>query len=289
MDKYVVRQPIKEAGSDTIMGYELVFQNDTERVYNSPEISAADSLAGFLMQNNEKIFKGGKTFITVTPSLLFRNTPKIFEKNQIVIQVEDNLLVHPLAATIIKRYHNEGYSFAMNEFQFLPHYFNMLEYMEYVKIDANVQEVSGLDNVIRMMKRFGKKCIITGVNTKKDYQIAKDVNAEYLQGSYIAENQLVKSRKVDFLQGNFFQLVVAVTQDEPNIEEIEEIISRDASLTYAVLKMVNSAYFALRKKTSSIRTAIVTLGIGQLKQWVYLMSFMGEDVEPSSEEGKRII
>ncbi|MEG2305086.1 MAG: HDOD domain-containing protein [Lachnospiraceae bacterium] len=283
MDKYVVRQPIKELENDKVIGYELMFQNDNEGLFNSPEASVADTMAGFLMQNNEKIFSDKQTFITVTPSLLFRNTPKIFEKDQIVIQIDDNLVVHPLATQIIKRYCAEGYRFAINNFQFSPHYFSMLEFVEFVKIDVKQQEVSALDNIVRMMKSFGKKSIATGIYTKKEYDIAKILNVDYLEGSYIAENMLTKTKKMEFLEGNFFQLVVAVTQDEPDIEEIEKIISRDASLSYAILKMVNSAYFALRKKTSSIRQAVVTLGIGQLKQWVYLMSAT-EEQNSSSEE-----
>jgi c-di-GMP-related signal transduction protein len=283
MDKCVVRQPIKATENDEIIGYELMFQSDKEGFFNGPEASVADTMAGFLMQNNEKIFNYKKTFITVTPSLLFRNTPKMFEKDKIVIQIEDNLVVHPLANKIIKRYYTEGYHFAINDFEFAPHYFNMLEFMEYVKIDIKKQEKSSLDNIVRMMKGFGKKCIATGITTQEDYNIAKELNMDFLEGSYIADNLLTKTKKLEFLNGNFFQLVVAVTQDEPDIEEIEMIISRDASLSYAILKMVNSAYFALRKKISSIRQAVVTLGIGQLKQWVYLMSFTEKDNNTSEE------
>ncbi|MDD3141384.1 MAG: HDOD domain-containing protein [Lachnospiraceae bacterium] len=283
MDKYVVRQPIKNATNDKIIGYELMFQSDDEGLFNSPEASVADTMAGFLMQNNDKIFSDRKTFITVTPSLLFRNTPKIFEKDKIVIQIDDNLIVHPLANAIIKRYCAEGYHFAINDFQFSPHYFNMLEYMEYVKVNIRKQDKVALDNIVRMMKSFGKKCIATGITTKEYYELAKELNVDLLEGSYIADNLLSKTKKMEFLQGNFFKLVVAVTQDEPNIEDIEVIISRDVSLSYAILKMVNSAYFALRKKISSIRQAVVTLGIGQLKQWVYLMSFSEEDNNTSEE------
>ena len=66
------------------------------------------------------------------------------------------------------------------------------------------------------------------------------------------------------------------------LEMLEEIIARDASLSYALLKMANSAYFAVHHETTSIRQALVRVGISQLKQWVYLLSF--EDKENSSEE-----
>lgn len=283
MDKYVARQPIKSAEDGKVIGYEVMFQTDHDALYNSPESAAADTIAGFLMQNNATLFHENLTFITFTPSLLFRNTPKIFEKDKLVIQVEDNIIIHPLATVIIKRYCEEGYHFAINDFQFSPKYFSMLEYVEYIKINVSGKQGGNdrisLDNIVKMMAGFNKKCIATGVNTEEDYNLAKEINADYMEGSYIADSLFEKYNRMDYLEGNFFQLVVAVSKDEPDIEEIERVISRDTALTYALLKMVNSAYFALRRRTSSIRQALVTMGISQLRQWVYLLSFNKNDHE----------
>ena len=51
----------------------------------------------------------------------------------------------------------------------------------------------------------------------------------------------------------------------------------DASLTFGLLKMANSAYFALRHRATTIHQAIMTLGLGQLKQWIYLLSASNMD------------
>ena len=43
------------------------------------------------------------------------------------------------------------------------------------------------------------------------------------------------------------------------------------------MKIANSAYFARRTQTTSIQQAIVTLGLSQLKRWVYLLSAGDQD------------
>ena len=108
------------------------------------------------------------------------------------------------------------------------------------------------------------------------------MNADYVEGNYISDAMLTKTNKMEYLQGNLYQLIMEVTKEEPDIELLEQIISRDASLTYALLKMANSAYFAVRHQTASIQQAIVRVGIDQLKKWVYLLSFKEE--ENTSEE-----
>ena len=277
MDKGVVRQAIKEVESDKIIGYELLFQGGSDDFYGESETAAADTISEFLMNNSHKIFRDKRIFITFTPSLLFRNLPKIFERNKVIIQIEDNLIIHPLAMPIIQKYHAEGYQFAINDFQFSPKYFSVLEYADFIRIRIKPQmeerERHSMENIIRMTKGFGKKCIATGIDSQESYDSAIELGADYLEGNHIAKTLTTKASKVEYMQGNFFQLVVAVAKEEPDMAEIEQIVSRDAGLTYALLKLVNSAYFALRRRTASIRQALMTLGIAQLRQWVYMLSF----------------
>lgn len=69
------------------------------------------------------------------------------------------------------------------------------------------------------------------------------------------------------------------------MEEIEQIISMDATLTYGLLRVANSAYFTTNKITT-IRQALVSLGISQLKQWIYLLSTTNanDEIDETAEE-----
>ena len=287
MDKCVVRQTIKNQKTDEIVGYELMVQGDEETLYNSSSDSvAANAMIAFLTENSGRIFSEKPTFMTFTPALLFRNTPKIFDKDKIVIQIEDNIVIHPLSSVLISKYREEGYRFAINDFQFTPKYFSILEYVDYIKVNISGKmdetHKRSLNNIVEMSHGFQKEFIATGVNTKEAYEYAKELNADYVEGNYISDAMLTKANKMEYLQGNLYQLIMEITKEEPDIELLEQIISRDASLTYALLKMANSAYFAVRHQTSSIQQAIVRVGIDQLKKWVYLLSFKEE--ENTSEE-----
>ena len=288
MEKCVVRQAIKDIRTDTIVGYELKIQEDMDSLYNpSTDSVAANAMVSFLSENSGAIFKDKKTFMTFTPTLLFRNTPKIFDKDKVIIQIEDNIVVHSLASIIIGKYRDEGYHFAINDFQFTPKYFSMLEYVDYIKVDISRKmgdtDRRSIVNVVEMAHGFQKEFIATGVNSKEVYDYAKKLGVDYVEGNYISGAMMTKTSKVDFMQGNLYQLIIEITKDEPDIEVLEEIVTRDASLTYALLKMANSAYFAVRNETTSVRQAMVRVGISQLKQWIYLLSFE-ENEDNSSEE-----
>ncbi len=288
MDNCVVRQAIKELRTDKVIGYELMIQEDQDSLYNpSSDSVVANTMVAFLSENSDRIFKAKKTFMTFTPTLLFRNTPRLFDKDKIVLQIEDNVVIHSLASILISKYREEGYHFAINDFQFTPKYFSMLEYVDYIKIDISnkmdEEQMRSVANVVDMAHGFQKEFIATGVNSEEVYDCAMQLEADYVEGSYISGTKLTKASKIDFMQGNLYQLIIEITKDEPDIDILEEIISRDASLTYALLKMANSAYFAVHQETASVQLALVRVGINQLKQWVYLLSFE-ENGTDSSEE-----
>lgn len=283
MHKFVVRQPIK-TDEHKLVGNELVFNVENELYNQNVDYSAAETISAFLSQNTDKIDKEAKTFITFTPNLLFKNIPKMFKADELVIQIEDNVITHPLAQKMVLKYKEAGYQIAINDFQFLPRYFGFLEYTDYIKIDVKSQSDETVDNILRMARGFDKLCIATNIDTEKLYIKALSYGFDYYEGPYVAEAAIIKANKVHYMKSNFFQLVIAVTKEIPDVDELEQIIERDASLTYRLLRIVNSAHFALRYKTSSVKQAIVVLGIEQLKKWVYLLSFDRDAEEDAGAE-----
>ena len=140
--------------------------------------------------------------------------------------------------------------------------------------------------VVELAKSMNKKCIANQIDSPELHQKALELEVDAMEGPYVAKQMATKAHSSGYLQSNFFRLMVAVVQEEPDMEEIEQIISMDATLSYGVLRVANSAYFASKHRVTTIRQAIVTLGIAQLKQWIYLLSTTneGDEVDDSAEE-----
>lgn len=290
-EKFIVRQPIKNPDSQ-IIGYEILYHGENQAYGNTEKDSAAndfavaDTIYNFLTQNVEKSLKDSVNFMTFTTTLLMKKAPHLFEKTGLVIQIDDSVIIHPLAMHFIRQYAKEGYKIAVNEFQFAPRYLSLIGDIDYIKLNFKTTSDVMLHNVIEIAHSMGKHCIATEIRDEELYNKALEMGVEALEGPYVAEKLATKTHTSGYLQSNFFRLMVAVTRDEPDVEEIEQIISMDATLTYGLLRMANSVYFALRHRATNIRQAIMTLGIGQLKQWIYLLSASNAEnqISESSEE-----
>lgn len=282
--KYIVRQPIKDTEGN-IKGYEILYHGDNQAFSSdsaSNEFAVADTIYSFLMENND-VFKETLHFMTFTTTLLMKKTPRFFEKDNLVIQIDDSVIIHPLAMHVLQKFVKEGYKIAVNEFQFAPRYLALLDSIDYIKVNMETTSKVSLRNIINISRSMSKKVIATEVNNEKDYKLAQEMGIDYMEGSYVAAKMKTKAHSSGYLQSNFFRLLTAITRDDPDIEEIERIISVDATLTYGILKLVNSCYFALRREVTSVRQAIVTIGLGDLRQWAYLLS--ASNAENQIEEG----
>ncbi|MCI9155662.1 MAG: HDOD domain-containing protein [Lawsonibacter sp.] len=272
--KYIVRQPVKDL-KGTIIGYEIQYHGENQ-AYSTEEgsgndFAAADTIYSFLTQNTGKALKGSLNFMTFTTTLLMKQTPKLFSSGDLVIQVGEDVIIHPLAMRFLDRYNKEGYKLAVNDFQFSPRYFSIIDKFDYIKVNFQTAADANIRNIVEMAHSMGKKCIAIGVDTEDLYQKAFIMEVDAMEGLWVAEKLFTAVHSSSFLQSSFFRLLVAINRDDPDVEEIEQIISMDAVLTYSLLKIVNSSYFALRNRATDIHQAIIVMGLGQLRQWIYLL------------------
>jgi len=288
--KYIVRQPIRDNNGNTI-GHEILYHGSNQAYSSdsstsSAEFAAANTIYNFLTDNSPKVLKGTLNFMTFTTMLLMKKTPRLFDKSDLIIQIDDAVVIHPLSMHLVQQYVKEGYRIAVNDFQFTPRYLSLLDDIHFIKINAQTASEITIRNTVEIAHSMNIKCIITNIDDLHLYQRAIVLGADGLEGPYVADKLTTRAHNSSYIQSNFFQLMVAVTKDEPNVEEIERLIAADASLTYGLLKMVNSAYFALRHRATTITQAIMTLGLGQLKQWIYLLSASNAEngMDPGSEE-----
>ena len=288
-ERYIVRQPIKNS-KNQITAYELLYCGENQAYGNSDdsvnEFAVADTIYSFLMQNVDKSLKDAVHFMTFTTTLLMKKTPNLFEKDRLVIQIDDSVVIHPLALRFVQQYARDGYQIAVNEFQFAPRYLSLIDFIDYIKLNIKTTSESSVKNIVNLARSMNKKVIATEIDSKELYDQAIDLGVEALEGSYVAKQMATKAHSSGYLQSNFFRLMVAVVKEEPDMEEIENIISMDATLSYGLLRVANTAYFSTKHRVTTIRQAIMTLGIAQLKQWIYLLSSTNTDneIDESAEE-----
>jgi len=66
------------------------------------------------------------------------------------------------------------------------------------------------------------------------------------------------------------RLITMLEDDDSTFQEFEEVIKIDPTLVLRVLKLVNSSYYALRTKITSVSEAVAYIGIDNLRNLIVL-------------------
>src|SRR5206468_13116586 len=69
------------------------------------------------------------------------------------------------------------------------------------------------------------------------------------------------------------RLITKLNNPEIDVKELEQAIGQDVSLSYKLLKYINSAAYSLVRSVTSIRHALTLLGQRQIKIWASLLMF----------------
>jgi EAL and modified HD-GYP domain-containing signal transduction protein len=278
METYIVRQPILDQKMHTA-AYELVYQQDSSALYNQQDARVADAILTFFNQIGEEnsLLEGRDAYITFTPNLLLQNSPSVFDPKHVVVQIEESVLIHPTTKDMLMHLKKQGFRLALVSFDFNRRYLDILPYVDIMKVDLKGSEPEELRTVLSIAAEFHKTTIAYNVNTPEALSLAQELHFDYIQGQSVADMVSTKSCQMEHLRSNLFRLIVAITREEPDFKEITQYVSLDVTLTYSLIKMVNSAYFALPNQVKNVQQALAILGIRQLRQWIYLVSFSTED------------
>ncbi|MFT7413659.1 MAG: hypothetical protein ACI9FO_000310 [Methylophagaceae bacterium] len=121
----------------------------------------------------------------------------------------------------------------------------------------------------------------TNVNDHDGYEFCKTHFLDLLQGQFYTVPLANDNQKIPISAQNLMILLVKFQEPDVDAEEIAATISKDLSLSYKLLRLINSAFFGLPREVSSIKQAIIMLGHKKIKVWASLLSLSAVDNKPN--------
>lgn len=119
------------------------------------------------------------------------------------------------------------------------------------------------------------------VNDAEDFQWCADRDITQLTGHFYTRPHHSQASKAQPSQQQLLQLLVELNDPDTDAETLAQIINQDVTLSYKLLKLVNSAFFGLPREITNTRQAIVMLGQNKIKTWASLLCLSGVDDKPS--------
>lgn len=285
MDVYLARQPIFNLNNETF-AYELLFRNNA--VTNAyidigGDASTADVITNsFFDLHTQSILSGKKAFINFTGNLIKRGVPKILPVDTLVVEILENIIIDDEIISCVKELKSLGYTIALDDFVFEPHLFEIFELGDIIKVDFRTPKQS-IEETAYICRFSNKEILAEKVETFNEFEYAKSIGCTLMQGYYFSKPIIVTNKSMPPMVKTFMQLLAILNQDEPDTDEVVNLISTDAALVVKLLRLVNSVYYSIPNTISTVKQAIIMLGLETLKEWIYLIGLKRISEDKSSE------
>jgi len=270
----VARQPIFNKRKK-IYGYELLFRDGMVNAFPDVDGAAATSRVlstSFLSNGIERITGHRKAFINFTEKMIAEKIPALFPKKTLMVEILEDM--EPTAAVVAacREMAKQGYNLVLDDFIFKPELKPLLALARIVKLDFRVSSMEEIEECIKELAAYQVKLLAEKIETHEEFQHALDMGFDYFQGYFFSKPEILKSKDISPSRITLLNIMSEANREDFRMAELEKFVSRDLSINYKLMRYINSAYFGMFKRVSSVKQTIVLLGIKEVRRFLSLIA-----------------
>lgn len=281
MQTFIARQPILDL-HQKIYGYELLFRSGLDNFFHHPDPDQASSKVladSFFLMGIQLLTGGRRAFINVTREILLNEYLFLIPKDLIVVEILENVTPEAEVISTCRELKRAGYLLALDDFRWEESWEPLVKLADFIKIDFLSTEQELRESFVRRFTRSGVHFLAEKVETQETFQEAREAGYRYFQGYFFSKPKIISGKDISGFKLHYFRMLQEIHHPDLDFHHLEGLIKREISISYKLLRYINSSYFGLRSEISSILQAMVLLGEKEIKKWISLvvLATMGED------------
>ena len=227
----------------------------------------------------ETITRGKRAFINVSRRVLVEDLAMTMPRNRVVVELLESIEPDDEVLAACRRLKNAGYLLALDDFVERPHDEALVAMADFVKVDFRASTPANQEKLARKFVNRGIRMLAEKVETQDEMKTAVPAGYTYFQGYFFCRPTVVASKDIPGFRLNYLRLLRELNRPDVSIHKLDDIIKQEMSVTYRILRLVNSVAFGTRKRIDSIRDAIVFLGLDIVRKWtsVWALAGLGRD------------
>jgi EAL and modified HD-GYP domain-containing signal transduction protein len=272
---YVARQPIFDRDKK-VWGCKLLYRESeaagAARYLDGEE--ATLKVAASLLVSPDQEFRSGCTMVTVSRDFLLQGMVQGLELDKPVVGVRSKLLKDKQVLDALRDLKGHGYKLSVDlrggEWSDVPapELFDVAE-LPWTDLQPGGKPKS-MGDVLLLVKR---------IETHEQADQAREAGADLLQGFFFEKPRTYRIRPLTATSLSRLKILQILESRDEDLESLSAAIESDVSLALRLLKLVNSASFALARRIESVRQAASLVGWNKLKNWLRLI--VVTDMTPS--------
>ncbi|WP_421903012.1 EAL and HDOD domain-containing protein [Maridesulfovibrio sp.] len=283
---FVARQPVFDSEKN-IWGYELLFRNsEGTNVADVGDEDAATSQViadGFgLIQDD--IEEGQRLLVNFPRNMLLEGAADFLPPEVCVVEILEHVQPEPDVLESLEGLKDRGYVLALDDYIGQEGFEPFIELADIVKVDCLDLSPEELTNVVGNLKQLGVKLLAEKVEDNEMFRRCQELGFDLFQGFFFSRPEIVPGKKVSTSNLNRMQLLSSISGDDFDVDDLTEAINSDVSVSYRLLKFMNSPTFGLPNEINSIKQAITLIGYRKLAGWLRMILLSDMSSGPTGNE-----
>ena len=295
MDIFVARQPIFTK-NEHIFAYELLYRDSGANAFPNidGDFATLEVLThSFLTIGINNLVGDKLCFINFTENLLDNTVFDKIPPKRIVVEVLEDIPITPSLIQKLKYIKKLGFLIALDDFilqKNIELYDELFSLVNFIKVDFILSKPAERQVIERIVKRNYPHIVLLAekVETREEFYQAKEAGYGLFQGYFFAKPEVIKGTDIPANMAQYFRIISLLRNHGSTVEQIAEEIERDVSLSFKILKIINSPAARKRSKIRSIKQAVVMLGLEELNHWLYVLMLRESKIN-SNGDGMALI
>jgi c-di-GMP phosphodiesterase len=284
-DVFVARQPIYNAAM-AVTAFELLYRHSpsaTRAQIVDARQATLEVISSAALEIGLDRLSGGQPVHINFPAELLADLPDLpLPPSLVVIEVLEDVKADPAIVAGIRTLRERGHRIALDDYSPQISDSRLLDLADIVKLEITHPSAQELAALASQLKARGLQLIAENVETPEHFEQGIALGFEGFQGYFLQHPQTFRAKRLPSNKLSTLRLVATLQNEQFSLDEVEALLSQNVSMSYHVLRCINSSYYNLPRKISSIRQAVVILGVEQLRQLCSLLCLQGFDDRPPS-------
>lgn len=275
---FLGRQPILNRHQE-IVGYELLFRSADINYaiiedYNQAIASVITQVLSIF--GVEEVLGGKLGFINVQANMLLSEEVELMPTGQTVLELLEFMVFDDQVLERCRELKERGFKLALDDHEYNTENQVLYDLVDIVKIDILQTGMEALPEVVAGLRGSPVKILAEKVETFEQFNICMKLGFDLFQGYFFQRPTVLNRKKIDISAMAMMKLLQQLLGGA-SVADLEQIFKENPTLSYSLLRLVNSVAMALRQKINSLRHAIVMLGFENLRRWAQLSLFVTSD------------
>jgi len=267
---FVAKQPIFDRKGH-IWGFELLFRGSGQAgtaQFVDAEVATSQVLSDGFFLASPGIEKGKRVLINFPEEMLLSGAAHTLPSEMCIIEILESVEPRPEVIAACQDLKKAGFRLALDDFVGQPGYEELIGLADIVKVDILGQKPEEVIRIFNKLKPYGCELLAEKVENRKIFELTRKLGFDYFQGFFFRKPEIIPGKKICASEASRLKLMQEIGKEDFDFRDLAETISRDLSISYRLLRYVNSAYFGQARKVESLVQAIMILGQKQIVRWL---------------------